>query len=101
MLRQELSQTRYRLSGLVEIGCDTPVEVIGYATKDLEKVDVDLGLETSFNFYTVAQISPRKNVGNLFEWFLQEFKTMSDNDINNNLFICCEWCTTVGIWCRG
>ena len=63
---------------LVEIGCDTPVEVIGYAVKDLEKEDVDLNLDTSFNFYTVAQISPRKNVGNLFEWFLQEFKDDED-----------------------
>ena len=78
---------------IVEVACETPVEVIGYPVRNKEDVKINLGLKTSFNFYTVAQISPRKNVGKLFEWFMEEFQ--DDDDVglvaklhtNNNSYV--------------
>ena len=54
--------------------CNTPVEVVGYPVKKHDHVNVDLDLEYDFNFITVAQDSPRKNLTNSIKWFLDEFK---------------------------
>ena len=36
--------------------------------------DLELGLSTSFNFLTVAQAGPRKNLHNTIKWFIEEFR---------------------------
>lgn len=53
----------------------TPFEVIHYPFKHETKCEeVKLDLEYDFNFLTVAQWGPRKNVENLISWFVEEFK---------------------------
>ena len=53
--------------------CSTDVEIIHYPVKEFEEVSVDLNLSTKFNFLTVAQWGPRKNVENTICWFVEEF----------------------------
>ena len=60
-----------------ELSCTTPVDVISYPFRDLKKDTAmykNLNLETEFNFLTVAQFGPRKNLKNTLQWFLEEFK---------------------------
>ena len=54
--------------------CTVPVEVVGYPVKYYDQVDLDIELENDFNFITVAQDSPRKNLTNSIRWFLDEFR---------------------------
>lgn len=57
----------------------TPVEVVNYAVKAFDSLPkLDLGLETDFNFLTVAQWGPRKNVETTILGFLEEFKDEED-----------------------
>jgi|TARA_Y100000310_G_scaffold122315_2_gene120987 glycosyltransferase involved in cell wall biosynthesis len=51
----------------------TPVEVVPYPVKDIIPEDLKLDLKTDFNFLTVAQWSPRKNIEALVKWFIEEF----------------------------
>tara|TARA_Y100000034_G_scaffold76378_1_gene91731 strand:- start:651 stop:1913 length:1263 start_codon:yes stop_codon:yes gene_type:complete len=53
---------------------DVPIEVVNYPVRSLEQESIDLNLEYDFNFLTVAQMGPRKNLGNTLRWFLEEFK---------------------------
>ena len=53
--------------------CDVPVEVVHYGVKDLKPAKIDLGLRYDFNFLTVAQMGPRKNLGPMVKWFAEEF----------------------------
>ena len=52
----------------------TPVVSVGYPHRDIEIEKIDLQLETDFNFLTVAQIGPRKNVHNTIRWFVEAFE---------------------------
>lgn len=52
----------------------TPVEVVNYAVRDVEPIELELDLQTDFNFLTVAQWGPRKNVEATLKGFLEEFK---------------------------
>ena len=49
------------------------ISVVGYPCKKSATTDLNLGLGTKFNFLTVAQWSPRKNVEQLVSAFIQEF----------------------------
>ncbi len=51
----------------------TPIEVVNYPVRSLEQHPVDIELEYDFNFLTVAQMGPRKNMHNTIKWFVQEF----------------------------
>ena len=53
--------------------CTKPIEVVNYPAKGLDPVIMDLDLEYDFNFLTVAQWSPRKNLENTIKWFIEEF----------------------------
>jgi hypothetical protein len=53
--------------------CKTPVDVISYPVKTFEDIDLNLDLETDFNFINVAQWGPRKNLENCIRWFVEEF----------------------------
>ncbi len=56
----------------------TPVDVVNYPVKSYEALpDVELDLETEYNFLCVSQMGPRKNLPNLIKWFVEEFQ--SDN----------------------
>ena len=49
------------------------LNVVHYPVKQFEKNDLNLNLETEFNFLTVAQWGPRKNLHNTIGWFIEEF----------------------------
>ena len=56
---------------------DKPIEVIPYPVKNIKiptesKSIVDF--KTDFNFLTVAQWGPRKNLENTIKWFVEEFR---------------------------
>jgi hypothetical protein len=53
--------------------CATPIKVISYPVKEHNKVDLDLKLDTDFNFLSIAQWGPRKNIVNSIQWFVEEF----------------------------
>ena len=51
----------------------TPVDVVNYPVRELDKNKLDIQLETDFNFLVVAQWGPRKNIENTIKWFVEEF----------------------------
>tara|TARA_R110000824_G_scaffold67912_5_gene175904 strand:+ start:6219 stop:7481 length:1263 start_codon:yes stop_codon:yes gene_type:complete len=52
-----------------------PIEAISYPVKNYENIEpLELDLKHDFNFLTVAQWGPRKNIGNTLRWFAEEFK---------------------------
>ena len=48
--------------------------MVHYGVKNLNHDDLNLNLKHDFNFLTVAQVGPRKNLLNTIKWFLDEFK---------------------------
>ena len=62
--------------------CTTPVEIVHYPAKKMDTIDLDIDFEHDFNFLTVAQWGPRKNLENTVKWFLDEF-----NDKNVGLIV--------------
>jgi len=52
---------------------DKTIEVVNYPIKNCEEVDLGIKLDYDFNFLTVAQWGPRKNVENTIRWFVEEF----------------------------
>ena len=58
----------------LQLKCDTPIEIVHYPVKKFESnINLKLKLETDFNFLTVAQWGPRKNIENTIRWFVEEF----------------------------
>ena len=53
--------------------CTTPIEIVRYPVKNIEPVDINIDFETDFNFLTVAQWGPRKDIENTIKWFVEEF----------------------------
>jgi glycosyltransferase involved in cell wall biosynthesis len=53
--------------------CATPIEVVSYPVKSFEDQEIDLNLNTDFNFLSVAQWGPRKNIVSSVQWFVEEF----------------------------
>lgn len=53
--------------------CDKPIEVVGYPVKEYDSPDEPiLDLKYDFNYFTVAQWGPRKNLHNVIKWFVEE-----------------------------
>jgi len=57
----------------IALKCETPIEVIHYPVKHYDEVDLGFELDTKFNFLTVAQWGPRKNLEVTIQWFVEEF----------------------------
>ena len=56
------------------IDCGTPVEVVPYPVKlHSDSQNLELNLDTKFNFLSVAMLSPRKNMSSMIRWFVNEF----------------------------
>ena len=55
------------------LACNQDIAVVHYPAKTYKKRDLKLKLETPFNFLTVAQWGPRKNLPNTIQWFVEEF----------------------------
>jgi len=54
--------------------CVKPVEIVHYPVKAFDSLpELDLNLSTKFNFLTVAQWGPRKNLHSTIQWFVEEF----------------------------
>lgn len=62
----------------VHVRCEKPVESVNYCVKKVEPKKLELELTTDFNFLSVAQWGPRKNVEATIGAFLQEFKDDED-----------------------
>ncbi len=63
----------------VVLSLETPISSIGYPVREWDNLpELELGLETSYNFLTVAQFGPRKNLINTIRWFVEEFR---DEDV--------------------
>jgi len=57
----------------VHLKCNTPVEVAHYPVKTFDELpDVKLELDYDFNYVTIAQWGPRKNLSNIIRWFVEE-----------------------------
>jgi hypothetical protein len=53
----------------------TPVEAVNYPVKTFESLpEIQINVDTSFNFLAVAQFGPRKNLPNTIKWFVEEFR---------------------------
>lgn len=57
----------------IKLECTTPVDIVHYPVKHYEEVDLGFELDTEFNFLTVAQWGPRKNIEVTVQWFVEEF----------------------------
>ena len=57
----------------VTLQCEKDISVVPYPVKSYNKVELDLNLSTDFNFLTIAQWGPRKNIENTIVWFVEEF----------------------------
>ena len=58
-------------------GCQKPIEVVGYPVRTIPAHDISNHLEnvtTKFNFLTVAQLAPRKNLEQTISSFIEEFR---------------------------
>jgi glycosyltransferase involved in cell wall biosynthesis len=60
------------------LNCQTPVEAVSFPVKSTETEELNLELSTDFNFVTVAQWGPRKNLNSCIDWFVKEFKDNPD-----------------------
>ena len=59
----------------VTLKVNVPMEPICYPVKTYDTLpELDLELKHSFNFLTVAQFGPRKNLPNTIKWFVEEFR---------------------------
>jgi glycosyltransferase involved in cell wall biosynthesis len=94
--KKGFTKTNYKLGHLssdeeVIYKCETPVDVVHYGVKELTPENLDLDLKYDFNFLTVAQMGPRKNLFNTIRWFAEEFKdeevglVIKGHWINNSL----------------
>jgi glycosyltransferase involved in cell wall biosynthesis len=58
----------------MQVTCRAPVEYVSYPAEIYDPEDLDLKLETDFNFLAVAQLSPRKNADQLIRCFVEKFR---------------------------
>ena len=59
----------------VQLKMSTPVEAVNYPVKTFDSLpEIEINVDTSFNFLAVAQFGPRKNLPNTIKWFVEEFR---------------------------
>lgn len=74
-----------------ELKTQTPVEVVGYPVREITPETFDFEVDTTFNFLTVCQAGPRKNLQQTIVGFVNQFFPYSNvglilkiNHINNS-----------------
>lgn len=66
----------------------TPIDVCSYPIRDIENYEaLGLKITTSFNFLSINQFAPRKNIPNMLHWFIQEFKDNEDVGLVLKIFM--------------
>jgi hypothetical protein len=55
------------------VGVKTPFTVVNFPARPVDPSKVDLNVSTDFNFLTMAQWGPRKNLNRTIKCFLEEF----------------------------
>jgi glycosyltransferase involved in cell wall biosynthesis len=61
------------------LAIETPIDVVNYPAKKYDELEqLSLNIETDFNFLSVAQFGPRKNMINMVRWFVEEFRDNPD-----------------------
>ena len=73
-VKSEYSFGEFSSSEPIKLKCETPVDVVHYGVKNVVPMDLDIDFKDDFNFLTVAQMGPRKNLENTIKWFVEEFK---------------------------
>tara|TARA_B100000131_G_scaffold318971_1_gene363913 strand:- start:8923 stop:10941 length:2019 start_codon:yes stop_codon:yes gene_type:complete len=58
----------------VELKCEAPVDIVHYPVRQFDPGEIDLNLTTDFNFLSIVQWGPRKNIENMVSWFVDAFK---------------------------
>jgi len=59
----------------VQLKLERPIEAVNYPVKIFDSLpEIEIDVDTSFNFLTVAQFGPRKNLPNTIKWFVEEFR---------------------------
>jgi glycosyltransferase involved in cell wall biosynthesis len=77
--KQVFEATKYQAQNqqtgqVFEYNMQTPIEYVSYPTKTFDNLpELNLNFTTDFNFLTVAQFGPRKNLVNSIKWFVEEF----------------------------
>ena len=56
-----------------QIGIRTPIDVVHYPVRQFKPAKIKLNLSTNFNFLSVVQLSPRKNVNQTIKCFVEQF----------------------------
>jgi glycosyltransferase involved in cell wall biosynthesis len=58
-----------------ELSLNTTINAVNYPVKTFDNLpNLDLNLDYDFNFLSIAQFGPRKNLSNTIKWFVEEFK---------------------------
>jgi len=58
----------------LELRLETPIDVVNYPAKKYDSLpDIELKFDYDYNFLTIAQFGPRKNLPNTIRWFVEEF----------------------------
>jgi glycosyltransferase involved in cell wall biosynthesis len=56
----------------MHLKCEVPIEVVHYPVKKCEPREISLNLDYDFNYLTMAQWGPRKNLENTIRWWIEE-----------------------------
>jgi glycosyltransferase involved in cell wall biosynthesis len=67
-------RTAFTFEDIERKGTSTPISVVPYPYVNNEPEDMGITFDNEFNFLTVAQFGPRKDLESLVLWFCQEFK---------------------------
>ena len=67
--------------------CKSPVEVVNYPIRAIKPEEIDLKLDTKFNFLAAANWCARKNLENTIRWFVEEFIDHKDVGLVLKIFI--------------
>ena len=63
----------------IRLSLQTPIDVVNYPFKNYDTIEeLDLNITTSFNFLSIQQWSPRKNVPQLVQAFVEQFRNNED-----------------------
>jgi glycosyltransferase involved in cell wall biosynthesis len=81
--KQVFDATEYKLQNpqngqVIDFKNTTPIEVVHFPVKKIQPKQLELDLQTDFNFLSVVQWGPRKNAETTITSFYEEFKNDSN-----------------------